>query len=160
MTDQNGKCMEWNGVRLNEYRPGAVEWVGKGLGAVLWTLFYLSPNAFLPYLVFRALDDAQAPLAYVLLIAIGGGICVYWGTHFVFWRLQAWKKKGGGFTAQAVISLAMVLYLAARVWLVEAGTTRITRSWHTGHELAVIAAVVYLILALRITFQRTARRQY
>jgi len=152
--------MEWNGVRLNEYQPGPVEWAKRGLGSMFWTLFFLSPNAFLPYLAYRAVDNTPGPFLYVALIAVTGGVGVYYATRYGFSRLYQWKKKSGGFAAGATVTLASLVYFCLRVWIMKAGVERATRSWHVGPELAMIVAAVYAILVLHANLKSATRHRF
>jgi hypothetical protein len=151
--------MEWNGIYVNEYRPGAVEWVGRGVGRIFWILFYLSPYAFFPYLVYRWLDNTPAPWPYVVLIASIGAVGVYYAVQFGFTRLIRWKKTGGGFLASLATGVAILVFFALRVWAVEAGSARAMRSWKGGPEFAYIFAAVFALFVLNLSVKQQFYRR-
>jgi hypothetical protein len=153
--------IEWNGVRFNQYRSGAVEWVGKGVGSIFWTCFYYSPFVLLPYLVFRMVDNTPAPFMYVFLIAATMGVLLFLATRKALNQLGEWKKREGSFSAGAVVTLVEVAYFVAKIWVVKEGFERALRSAHAGHEWAILIAVVYAFFALYVNVKaRTLRRRY
>lgn len=146
--------MWWNGVYVQEHRPGAVEFVAGGLGRYLGLLFFLSPYLFIPYLLYRSVNQAPAPALYLAVYVVPGAFLVYYLVKYCFTHLYQWKKEGGGFKASAALFLSLTAFLVIRVWAVQAGVARIFHSSSQGMVLSEGAAVLYVLLLLHAQVNR------
>jgi hypothetical protein len=133
-----------NGAYYEYYQPGLPESIGGGVGKWLGVLFIFSPYLFLPYLLYRSIDQKHEPFLWTASIVIIGAFLVYYLAKFIILRLIKWKTTGG-FPATASLYLFLLGFMVLQIWSVQAGFARLLIHFREGLLISQIFAVVFAL---------------
>jgi hypothetical protein len=133
-----------NGVNVLYYQTGAVEVISRGIWKWIAVLFIFSPYFFLPYMLYRSIDNKPGPFLWTASIVVIGALLMYYLVTYILQRIVQWRKSAG-FPAKAVLYLFLLGFLVLRVWAVQVSFARLMHHYQEGLFISQIFAFLYAL---------------
>jgi len=133
-----------NGVYYEYYQPGIPEFIGRGIWKWIWVLFAYSPYLFMPYLIYRSIDQKPEPFGWTAIIVVIGAFLVYYLVKFIIIRIQRWKTTAG-FPATVFLYLFVLGFIVLQIWSVQAGFARLLHHFREGVLISQICAFIFAL---------------
>lgn len=134
-----------NGAYVRYYQTGAVEVISRGIWKWIAVLFIFSPYFFLPYMLYRSIDNKPAPFLWTASIVVIGALLLYSLVKYILQRIVQWRKTAG-FRAKLVLYLFLLGFLVLRVWCVQAGFARLMHHYREGLFISQMFAFLYALI--------------
>jgi hypothetical protein len=135
-----------NGYSLTPYRRGAIDRTGSMLGRLIRACIPFLPYLFVALLIYtpgRTDTRNSTWNAFVVLLL---ACLIFWVEKL----LALWLKRLGESHPPAIVAFwaFAILVLVLQVWTIQAGTAMLFHRWREGHALSLLAAALFLPVAL------------